>query len=132
MRPMSQQRHKARRAGKKIFMYDPSSKDKAKFREHCSDQAPKYPLEGPISVSMTFSMPRPKSHFRSGRYSHLLKDNVPSLHVSKPDIDNMVKFYLDAMTGTFWEDDASVCTIEASKIYSEDGLVEIEYWNSQE
>ena len=132
MKPQSQQRHKARRAGKNIFMYDPSSKDKAKFKDRCSEYAPKYPLEGAISVSMVFSMPRPKSHYRSGRYSHLLKDNSPKLHVSKPDIDNLVKFYLDAMTGTFWKDDSHVCTIEASKIYSEDGLVEIEYWNSQE
>ena len=132
MRPMSQKRHKARRAGNKIFMYDPSSKDKGRFKDKCSEFAPIHPLEGPISVSMIFHMPRPKSHYRTGRYSHLLKENMPKLHVSKPDIDNIVKFYLDAMTGSFWRDDASVCTIEASKIYSEEGLVEIEYWNSPE
>ena len=132
MKPISQQRHKARRAGNKIFMYDPSSKDKTIFKDRCAEYAPKYPLEGAISVSMTFHMPRPKSHYRSGRYSHLLKHDAPKLHVSKPDIDNIVKFYLDAMTGSFWMDDASVCTIEASKIYSKDGLIEIEYWNSPE
>ena len=132
MKPKAQQRHKARRAGNRVFMYDPSSKDKDKFKKECSEFAPKHPIEGPISVSLPFSMPRPKSHYRTGRYSHLLKDNVPSLHVSKPDIDNIIKFYLDAMTGSFWRDDASVCTIEASKIYSEEGLVEIEYWNSPE
>ena len=132
MRPKSQARHKARRAGNRVFMYDPSSKDKSDFQQECSNFAPKHPLEGAISVSMIFSMPRPKSHYRSGKYSHLLKDNAPSLHVSKPDIDNLIKFYLDAMTGSFWKDDAYICTIEASKIYSEDGLVEIEYWNSPE
>ena len=132
MRPISQQRHKARRAGNKIFMYDPSSKDKLAFRDKSATNAPNYPLEGAISVSMVFSMPRPKSHYRSGKYSHLLKKNAPKLHVSKPDIDNLIKFYLDAMTGTFWKDDAYVCTIEASKVYSEDGLIEIEYWNSPE
>ena len=132
MRPDSQLRHKIRRAGNKIFMYDPSSKDKAAFRDKCSEYTPKHPLEGAISVSMTFGMPRPKAHYRTGRYSHLLKENAPKLHTSKPDIDNMVKFYLDAMTGSFWKDDAYVCTVEASKAYADEGLVEIEYWNSPE
>ena len=81
---------------------------------------------------MVFSMPRPKSHYRTGKYSHLLKKNAPMQCITKPDIDNLVKFYLDAMTGSFWRDDAYVCTIEASKIYSKDGIIEIEYWNSPE
>ena len=132
MKPLAQQRHKARRAGNRIIMYDPSSKDKDRFKKECVEFEPKQPLEGAISVSMVFSMPRPKSHYRTGKYSHLLKENAPMLHITKPDIDNLVKFYLDAMTGSFWKDDAYVCTIEASKIYSEDGVIEIEYWNSQE
>ena len=114
------------------MMYDPSSKDKDRFKKECAEFAPKYPLEGAISVSMVFSMPRPKSHYRGGRFSHLLKNSSPARHTSRPDLDNIIKFYLDAMTGAFWKDDSSVCTIEASKIYSEQGLVEIEYWNSQE
>ena len=132
MKPLSQQRHKARRAGNKVFMYDPSSKDKVKFKGECAEFAPKRPLEGALSVSMTFSMPRPKSHYRTGRYSHLLKSDAPKLHTSKPDIDNIVKFYLDAMTGAFWRDDSIVCALEATKVYAEEGLVEIEYWNFPE
>ena len=132
MPPKSQQRHKARRAGKRIIMYDPSSKDKDRFKDECAESAPKHPLEGAISVSMVFYMPRPKSHYRGGRYSHLLKDTAPSHPVSRPDLDNIVKFYLDAMTGMFWRDDAFVCTIEASKSYSKQGSVEIEYWNYPE
>ena len=132
MKPLAQKRHKVRRAGNKVFMYDPSSKEKTRFRDKCVDFAPQHPLEGAISVSMSFSMPRPKSHYRSGHYSHLLKNNAPKLHVSKPDIDNVIKFYLDAMTGAFWRDDANVCMIEASKVYAEEGQVEIEYWNSPE
>ena len=113
-------------------MYDPSSKDKDRFKKESAEFTPKHPLEGAISVSMVFSMPRPKSHYRTGRYSHLLKNTAPSLHISRPDLDNIVKFYLDAMTGIFWKDDASVCTIEASKSYSKQGSVEIEYWNCPE
>ena len=132
MRPLAQQRHKARRAGNRVIMYDPSSKDKDRFKEQCAEFAPKHPLEGAISVSMVFLMPRPKSHYRGGRFSHLLKSTAPTRHVSRPDLDNIIKFYLDAMTGMFWRDDAFVCTIEASKTYSSEGSVEIEYWNFQE
>ena len=132
MKPLAQQRHKARRAGNRIIMYDPSSKDKARFKEECAKFEPKQPLEGAISVSMVFSMPRPQSHYRGGRFAHLLKHSSPSQHTSRPDLDNIVKFYLDAMTGMFWKDDANVCTIEASKIYSNQGSVEIEYWNCSE
>ena len=132
MRPLSQQRHKARRAGNRVFMYDPSSKDKEKFKRECAEFEPKHPLEGALSVSMIFNMPRPKSHYRTGRYSHLLKTDAPKLHTSKPDIDNIVKFYLDAMTGAFWRDDSIVCALEATKVYAEEGLVEIEYWNFPE
>ena len=132
MKPLSQHRHKARRAGNKVFMYDPSSKDKAKFKLECAEFAPKHPLEGAISVSMAFYMPRPKSHYRTGRYSDILKDSAPTKHISRPDLDNIIKFYLDGMTGLFWKDDAYVCTIEASKSYSDSCSVEIEYWNSQE
>ena len=113
-------------------MYDPSSKDKDRFKKECAEFEPKHPLDGAISVSMVFSMPRPKSHYRTGRYSHLLKSTAPSLPVSRPDLDNICKFYLDAMTGAFWSDDASICTIEASKSYSKQGSVEIEYWNCPE
>ena len=131
-KPISQQRHKARRMGNRVIMYDPSSKDKDNFKKDCVKFAPKHPLEGAISVSMVFSMPRPKSHYRGGRFSHLLKESSPSRHTSRPDLDNIIKFYLDAMTGMFWKDDAYVCTIEASKNYSEQVSVEIEYWNSPE
>ena len=113
-------------------MYDPSSKDKKKFSQECAEFEPKHPLEGALSVSMIFNMPRPKSHYRTGRYSHLLKADAPTLHTSKPDIDNIVKFYLDAMTGAFWKDDSIVCALEATKVYAEEGLVEIEYWNFPE
>ena len=132
MNPLSQRRHKARRAGNRVIMYDPSSKDKDRFKKECVEFEPKQPLEGAISVSMVFSMPRPKSHYMAGRFSHLLKKTAPDQHVSRPDIDNIIKFYLDAMTGAFWKDDACVCTVEASKIYSKQGSVEIEYWNSPE
>jgi len=128
--PLAQRRHKARRAGNRIIMYDPSSKDKENFMKECALYAPINPLDGAISVIIEFSMPRPKSHYRTGKYSHILKDSMPTYHTSKPDIDNLIKFYLDAMTGLYWRDDAIVYDVHATKIYSDKGMVEIEYWKA--
>lgn len=127
--PLAQKRHKARRAGNRIIMYDPSSKDKENFMKECALYAPKHPLEGAISVSLEFHMPRPKSHYRTGKYSHILKDSRPAYHTSRPDIDNLIKFYLDCMTGLFWKDDAIIYDVRATKVYAEKGMVEIEYCN---
>ena len=77
---------------------------------------------------MQFHMPRPKSHYRTGKYSHLLKDNIPIYHTSRPDIDNLIKFYLDCMTGLYWKDDADIYDVHATKVYSDTGMVEVEYW----
>lgn len=46
-------------------------------------------------VSLWFQFKRPKSHFRSGKYSHLLKDSAPGLHTQKPDVDNLAKLIMD-------------------------------------
>ena len=43
-------------------------------------------------------MPRPKRHYRKGKFSHVLKDDSPVFHISKPDCDNLSKAVLDAMT----------------------------------
>lgn len=40
-------------------------------------------------------------------------------HTSKPDIDNMVKFYLDCANGIVFDDDRQVVSIVANKYYSE-------------
>ncbi|MCK9369957.1 RusA family crossover junction endodeoxyribonuclease [Candidatus Dojkabacteria bacterium] len=41
--------------------------------------------------------------------------------VRKPDCDNMIKGLLDCLSGTLCPDDASICTINASKRWSENG-----------
>ena len=45
-------------------------------------------------------------------------------HVSKPDMDNIVKLVLDALNGIVYRDDSQVYSITASKFYS--GLARLE------
>lgn len=39
-------------------------------------------------------------------------------HISRPDLDNLVKFVLDCGNGILWKDDAQICKLEAKKSYS--------------
>jgi Holliday junction resolvase RusA-like endonuclease len=51
-------------------------------------------------------------------------------HRKKPDIDNLVKFYLDALKGILWEDDAQIPHLTASKFYCDQPRTEIEIYYS--
>lgn len=84
------------------------------------------PLEGPLAVSLVFVMPRPKSHFRTGKNSHLVKDGAPDY--PHQDIDNLAKGALDVMTGRVYEDDRQVILMHGCKVYGDPGrtVVEIE------
>ena len=77
---------------------------------------PKAPIECPVSVSISHFMPRPKSHY--GKRG--LKENAPTVHASKPDVDNLLKAALDALTSIgYWRDDAQVWHTTVTKIYGD-------------
>ena len=70
---------------------------------------PGFPLAGPLEVSMVFVMPRPKSHYRTGRNAHLLRDSAPAYPHGKPDVSKLCRAAEDALTDAgIWADDAQV------------------------
>ena len=79
------------------------------------------PTRGRVSISkMEFSFFRPKSHFGSGKNSNVVKSSSPSCHLSKPDIDKLIRCDLDALTGIIWVDDSQVVAIDnAEKTWGE-------------
>ena len=81
-------------------------------------------LLGAVAVTLEFVMPRPKSHYRSGRNAHLVKDDAPVM--PHQDIDNLVKGALDVMTGRVYEDDRQVYEVTARKVYGADGCTVVE------
>jgi len=116
--PKAQARHRHTSAGKFVRTYDPTATEKQDFAVVVQQYAPPTPFTGPISVSWTAYFPRPKSHYRTGKYAGQLKDNAPVWHITRPDRDNVDKFILDALSGIFWKNDSQVCDGPLSKRYS--------------
>ena len=103
--------------------YDPSSKDKKDIWLQIAKYKPKMPYAGDICIKIVFYMQRPKNHYRTGKYKHLLKDKCKGIvyHSNKPDLDNVVKFYLDVFQGKdrMICDDSQICMLFAEKKYAE-------------
>jgi Holliday junction resolvase RusA-like endonuclease len=97
---------------------DPSKNDKADFLAMALQNKPKVPFECPLRVRMIFWFDRPKSHYRTGKNSHELKENAPVCHTSAPDCDNLAKFVCDALNGIFWKDDRIICEMIIGKYYT--------------
>lgn len=77
------------------------------------------PADGPLQVSARFYFARPKSHWRTGRNAHLLKDGAPPWPWTKPDVDKLARAILDGLTeGGAWIDDGQVVKLAASKHYA--------------
>ena len=100
-------------------MYDPSAKDKKEMWLQIAKYKPKTPLAGDIMLKVIFFMPRPKSHYRTGKFKNILKDNMPEHHSTTPDLDNLVKFLCDTIQGRdrLIVDDSQICILQAEKEY---------------
>ncbi len=68
-----------------------------------------------FDVKFEFHIAPPSSLSAINR-SLLLWFGIPD---KKPDIDNLVKFYLDAGNGILWPDDKKIVELKAAKIYAE-------------
>ena len=92
------------------YRYDPQELKavKALFRDHLAQHAPPEPFTGPVLLSVTWLYPAGTQH-KGGEFK-----------TTKPDTDNLLKAFKDAMTKAgFWKDDAQVCRELNAKIYSD-------------
>ena len=110
-------------------MYDPSAKDKKQIWLQIAQFKPKRPLAGDIMMKLIFTMPRPLSHYRTGKFKHLLKDGYEDIinHTFTPDLDNLVKLICDTVQGKdrMIVDDSQICMLQAEKIYGEFPMTEV-------
>lgn len=123
--PKAQKRHRHARMGNFVKVYDPSSADKGDFLSIIQSKAPEKPLDCALLVEAEFYFSRPKSHYKTGKNSHILRDNNPVWHTSRNDVDNLLKFCLDAMNKIYWKDDAIIAQCTIKKQYSDNPRTEI-------
>ena len=76
-------------------------------------------FDGPLSVQIVFLLPRPKSHYRSGKYSDHLKPNAPRAPETRPDVLKLARAVEDAMTGICYHDDSQITAEFIVKRYSD-------------
>lgn len=82
---------------------------------------PAKPLSGPLYVAISFYIPRPKSHYRTGSHAGELRPDAPVYHAQKPDRDNLEKAVLDALTQIgMWEDDSQADDGPVQKFWAND------------
>lgn len=75
--------------------------------------------DGPLSCRLTFYMPRPKRHYRTGRYARLLKPLAPTYSHVRPDVDKLARAVLDALTMSgIVGDDQQIAILLAVKKYA--------------
>jgi Holliday junction resolvase RusA-like endonuclease len=121
--PVAKARARAYRNGLSIKHYDPQKSITNAIRweiiPQMRSQGLLEPIQGPIEVEMTFHMPAPK--IIASRY---LKNGFPK-HTKKPDCDNLIKEYGDAMNNIVYKDDSQVFKIIAEKVYSLNPKVDI-------
>jgi Holliday junction resolvase RusA-like endonuclease len=122
--PVPQGRPRFVKRGNFVQTYDP--KTSKEFKEKLKGLAKKYhmsPSERALEVSIVFYMGIPKSYSKKFREDALRKRE---LHVKKPDVDNLAKGTLDALTGVLWKDDSQIVKLIIEKVYGEIPRIEME------
>ena len=91
------------------------------------------PLDGPVKVGLVFTFVRPKSHYRTGRNAHLLRDNAPTHPIGRylGDADKLARSTLDALVAAgVLADDSLVIGLAVDKAWGENNGAEIRTWSA--
>jgi len=127
--PVSLKRHRHRLKG---GTYDPSKKEKDDFIKSIVD-FPTEKMTKPIKCILNFYCKRPKNHYKTGKFANILKEASPKYNTNNKDLDNMVKFVLDALNDKLYTDDSLIFEITCSKLYSEaDGYIYVKFMEVDE
>lgn len=100
-------------------LYTPDTADgwKRAIAAELLGKVPSEPWLGPVALSVQFYFPRPQRLCRRNSPP----GSVP--HTAKPDVDNLIKAVMDAMTQSgVWRDDAQVHSLSISKMYAAVGF----------
>ena len=75
------------------------------------------PITGPIKLHLNFFLPRPKSHYGSGKNHEQVKASAPEYPQGRPDRLKLARAVEDALTSIIWRDDSQVVDGNTIKLY---------------
>jgi len=119
--PKAQPRPRAFARGGRASVYNPKTADEWKGQiKKRLQQYQGMNLDGNFHVKLNFFFARPKSHFGTGKNCKALKTTSPAQHTQKPDLDNLAKSVLDAITDLqIWKDDSQVTELTLAKEWAD-------------
>lgn len=122
---VGQGRPRFARRGKFTQAYDPP--DSREYKKYvkllASQNRPHTPIEGPVELKLLIYRPLLKSMSKKKKAAAVAGTLRP---IKKPDVDNVAKGVMDAMTGIIWQDDKQVVSLQVSKFYSDKPRVEVQ------
>lgn len=114
--PVGQPRPRACIRGRHAGVYDPGTADGWKQAIAARVPPGAAPMDGPVSVTLSFLFARPASHVRT---NGAVKPSAPSVVAVRYDVDNLAKAVLDVLTTRrVWHDDAQVARLTVTKAYA--------------
>ncbi len=123
--PVGKGRPKFARRGNFVTAYTPT---KTRTYESLIAEAAKTamgssePLQTPVAAYIYITVPVPQSYSKKRTTACLDGSERPC---KKPDIDNIIKAFLDSMNGIVYGDDTQVVSLHSTKRYGTVGMVEI-------
>lgn len=123
--PIGKGRPKFARRGNFVSAYTPTkTRD---YEDQIREAAKKAmgtsePLETPVAAFIYITVPIPTSYPKK-RFKACLEGSERPC--KKPDCDNILKAYFDAMNEVVYKDDSQIVEIHAKKVYGTIGMVEV-------
>ena len=121
--PIAKRRPRFARRGKFVVTYSDQETEEGRFLVSIREQWKNPPTISPLSLRATFYVLIPKSTSQKKRKLMLegvLKPN------KTPDLDNLIKFFLDVLNEEVWRDDSQIISLWAEKKFTENPRTEIE------
>jgi Holliday junction resolvase RusA-like endonuclease len=116
--------------GRRKIPFDPCKEKKRLFKAAAKEKLsfgntkkPLFEAGKFLAMTVVFKMKRPKSHFISNNRHGSLKANAPNslLVAKKVDVDNLVKFVMDALVKLLYDDDKQIAAVHAFRMYDNVG-----------
>lgn len=77
-----------------------------------------FPTARPVSLTLTFNMPRPKSHHYGAKGNFEVRKTAPIHHSTRPDTLKLARAVEDALTGILYRDDSQIVVELIEKRYA--------------